>query len=220
MPVGNRRSRRTGGRAGEGEIAARILLREVVELLSAEITADGDVVAAAVILCGIGDAVGAVAIEGAFASVRLAMPLEKLSVGGPQSDGSWRLPVTPPRAIRWCGWRRMEPPGPQSTELEASVEIDLVVQAVLPIDVAVDSPSVSVVSTKAEEVGVIGADALEREGSVELVLVADGFIEADLHRVLMGVVEDRNLIVVLGVSSDVGQRVKLRRFCATGSTDR
>ncbi len=76
---------RPGSGTGEGEGAARILLKEIVELLLAEVAADGDVVVPAIDGGGSGKGVGAAAIEGAL-RVRQseAMPLEKFERGGPQ----------------------------------------------------------------------------------------------------------------------------------------
>ena len=79
-------------------------------------------------------------------------------------------------------------------------------EAMRPIHVRRDAQRVRCIE-KAEEIGAAGPHVLKGESAVELVLIADRLIEAQLHSVLVGVSDYRDLIVVQRISRDVWQRI-------------
>ena len=68
-------------------------------------------------------------------------------------------------------------------------------EPVCPVDVHIDAQRIGRVE-EAEEIGAAGPHTLKCKSTVKLVPIADGFIHPQLQRVLMGVGDHRNLIVV------------------------
>ena len=72
----------------------------------------------------------------------------------------------------------------QTAEVIAGVEEEMLIQAVRPVDVRVEAERVCGVD-EAEEIDVVGADALEVEVAIELIALAQRFVEARLQAVLV-----------------------------------
>ena len=187
------------------------LLEQLVVLLLAEFTANGDVVLAAINDRRCGDIVAAVAIEGAVGvaeggeatgeTQRRRSPIRGILVVAGDSGACRHV-----HAVVKVG----SDLGAQSAESVTGEEEQIRLDAVRPVDVAVDAERAGLID-KAEQVHVVGSRALKRKPSIELVLSPEGLIQMGLQRILVRIGHHRRLIVIACHISDVGQRIELQQ---------
>ena len=201
----------SGGCSGEHKRAARILLRTVVELLAAEIAAEGDVVNSVNPEHGQGGSAGLVTGVGAVLVGQL---------GNAAREGQGRR--TPVGRILIVPGDSGEPgdilailnPGShlrsQSAELIARVEEHSLAEAMRPLHARIESQQIGGVD-EIEDAGSAGPRALQRELAVDLIPETQRLVDARLKRVLVRIAQQRSLIVVQSSSSEIGQRIKSKQ---------
>ena len=210
MPEQEIREVRAGGRAGEARMAARILLRQDVDVVPADVAAEREVVAAAARRSFRPTSrVRLVARERGRRVGQPARPLEKIRLGGPQFTGSWLLPAMPAspdtfvRSAKYGVSRSVE-----TRELIAQAHREELREATRPVDRGVDRRTFARI-LEAEQARRIGRRSLIREGAEQLIARVDRLRDARLHAVLSRRGQDRRLVVVAAVA---------RRRSAAGSS--
>ena len=97
-----------------------------------------------------------------------------------------------------------------AAELIAEVDEELRPEGVTPVDGG-GVVELAAGGQKAEEIGIIGARALQLERAGEIVLAAQLADGAELQAVLMEAADDGQLIVVAGLAAEVRQRIEVEQ---------
>ena len=203
--------------AGEGERAARILLRERIELLSAEAGAGAEIVRSPSREERSRHAAGLIACQRVLRVRQRGNPAREIEIGRTPvhrflvvaCDSRLAGNVPALREVR----RRARG---KAAELIAHGGEGPLGEAVHPVERQVEAQRAGRVE-EAEEVRVVRTRALQRKRAVDLVSVLHGFVHAGLEAVLVRRSYERNLVVVARGCIEIRQRVEREQRLRLGT---